>query len=834
MTRTVDVLLPLPIDQLFSYAVEEDTEVSIGDYVVVPFGRKRLIGTVWRESSKSDRELKFIEQKVDLPSIRPKLIEFAEWVAQYNVIPIGMLAKVIMGGVLKVNQIDKLVCTKQKQEISEIDYQLNPEQQAARDKIISNLNEYSVTLLDGETGSGKTEVYLSVIAQLIKNNSIYEHCDLGLRVRCHPSAHTLGSSFSYNLITNIYFNLRPIPNLESKFLDSSVKHWNDTFAFKAKPSVTFSILLLPRTGMTPFAMQFTFKNKRYVIPAFNTQLDECYNIRVIFTKKPVPRHWDPENLISNQYTKQLYDKDWIPVSSTGMTSSTTKTTCKCSNTKRLHTGMTPEEVNAQVLILLPEIVLTSQLVNRVRSQTSGNIAEWHSGLTPKARRNNWLSIANGSAQIIIGARSALFLPYKNLKLIIVDEEHDSSFKQEQGIIYNARDMAIILAKLENIPIILSSATPLLETIYHVKKGNYNHVKLTKRFGGAELPQIKVVNNKQWISNELFEGIKQTIEKKQQVMLFLNRRGYAQLAVCKKCGYKISCSNCTIWLTYHKKKNVLLCHHCSYQSKLPEKCSNCQSEQSLLLYGVGIERLVEEIVKLIPNAKTAIISSDQKSLGSVIDSVLKEEVNIIIGTQVIAKGHNFPKLTLVGVINADLGLENSDLRAAEKTYQLLHQVAGRSGRFNEKGTVIVQTNNPESLIIKALQQQKRDLFYEVELESRRKAKMPPFSRLIALIVCSKDQFATQKAASEITSFLHDQCSATIPSALSFQCVTRKEELEIFGPSPAAINFLNNKYRYRVLLKIHSKHSLFIKKKLKHCCNLSSNIAITIDVDPVSFF
>lgn len=654
MTKTVDVLLPLPIDQLFSYAVEEDTEVSIGDYVVVPFGRKRLIGIVWRESSKSDRELKFIEQKIDLPSIRPKLIEFAEWVAQYNVIPIGMLAKVIMGGVLKVNQIDKLVCTKQKQEISEIDYQLSPEQQVARDKIISNLNEYSVTLLDGETGSGKTEVYLSVIARLIE-------------------------------IVN----------------------------------------------------------------------------------------------------------------------------------------------DAQVLILLPEIVLTSQLVNRVHSQISGNIAEWHSGLTPKARRNNWLSIANGSAQIIIGARSSLFLPYKNLKLIIVDEEHDSSFKQEQGIIYNARDMAIILAKLENIPIILSSATPLLETIYHVKKGNYNHVKLTERFGGAELPHIKVVNNKQWISNELFEGIKQTIEKKQQVMLFLNRRGYAQLAVCKKCGYKISCSNCTVWLTYHKKKNVLLCHHCSYQSKLPEKCSNCQSEQSLSLCGIGIERLLEEIVKLLPNAKTAIISSDQKSLGSVIDSVLKEEVNIIIGTQVIAKGHNFPKLTLVGVINADLGLENSDLRAAEKTYQLLHQVAGRSGRFNEKGTVIVQTNNPESLIIKALQQQERDLFYEVELESRRKAKMPPFSRLIALIVCGKDQFATQKAANEITNFLHNQFSTTS------QHLTLKE-FEIFGPSPAAINFLNNKYRYRVLLKIHNKYSLSIKKKLKHCCNLSSNIEVTIDVDPVSFF
>ncbi len=645
------------------------------------------------------------------------------------------------------------------------------------------------------------------------HSSISFSCHPSVSFSCHPSAPTLGSSFLYHLITNVYFNLRPIPNLQSKFLDSSVKHWNDIFVFKAKPTVTLSILPLPRTGMTPFAMQFTFKNKRYVIPAFNTQLDECYNIRVIFTKKdviPVPRHWDPENLISNQYTKQLYDKDWIPVSST---------------------GMTPEEGNAQVLILLPEIVLTSQLVNRVRSQTSGNIAQWHSGLTPKARRNNWLSIANGSAQIIIGARSALFLPYKNLKLIIVDEEHDSSFKQEQGVIYNARDMAIILAKIENIPIVLSSATPLLETIYHVKNGNYNHVKLTKRFGGAELPHIKVVNNKQWISNELFEGIKQTIEKKQQAMLFLNRRGYAQLAVCKKCGYKISCSNCAVWLTYHKKKNVLLCHHCSYQSKLPEKCSNCQSEQSLFLYGVGIERLLEEIVKLIPNAKTAIISSDQKSLGNIIDSVLKEEVNIIIGTQVIAKGHNFPKLTLVGVINADLGLENSDLRAAEKTYQLLHQVAGRSGRFNEKGMVIVQTNNPESLIIKALQQQKRDLFYEIELESRRKAKMPPFSRLIALIVCGKDQFATQKAASEITSFLHNQYSATSQRLMP-------EEFEIFGPSPAAINFLNNKYRYRVLLKIHNKHSLSLKRKLKHWIknnrNLSSSIAVTVDVDPVSFF
>jgi len=696
MAKAVDILLPLPINQLFSYAIEEDTEVSIGDYVIVPFGRKRLIGIVWQYRSKNDRALKFIEQKIDLPSIRPKLIAFAEWVADYNLILIGMLAKVIMGGVLKVNNVEKLVYAEQNREISEINYQLNSEQQAASDEIISNLNKYSVTLLDGETGSGKTEVYLSVIAELLKDD---------------------GNAQQLSLI--------------------------------------------------------------------------------------------PER-----------DQDRSQCLSTGMTKFDAGMTQNHSVMTQKQSGVTTD---AQILILLPEIVLTSQLVNRIHNQISGNIAEWHSGLTPKTRRKSWLSIANGSAQIIIGARSALFLPYKNLKLIVIDEEHDSSFKQEQGIIYNARDMAIILAKIENIPIILSSATPLLETFQHVKNGNYNHVKLTKRFGGAELPLIKVVdmrNSKKWISTELFENIKQTIEKKQQVMLFLNRRGYAQLAVCKKCGYKIPCLNCAVWLTYHKKKNLLLCHHCSYQSTLPEKCTNCQNEGAFSLYGMGIERLFEEMVKLIPNAKTAIISSDQKSVNNIIDLVLKEEVNIIIGTQIIAKGHNFPKLTLVGVINADLSLENSDLRAAEKTYQLLHQVSGRSGRFSEKGVVIVQTNNPESSVIKALQHQKRNLFYENELESRRKAGMPPFSRLIALIISGKNQIAAQRGANEVV-----------------KNIQRSEELEIFGPSPAAISFLNNQYRYRILLKIQSNHSLFVRKNLRDWiknCNLASSITVIIDVDPVNFF
>ncbi|WP_333023983.1 replication restart helicase PriA [Wolbachia endosymbiont of Pentidionis agamae] len=646
-TKIIDVLLPLPINQLFSYVIQNNAEVSVGDYVIVPFGKKKLIGIVWQYSNRTDRELKFIEQKVNLQCVRIQLIKFIKWVAQYNLIPTGMLAKMLIGGALKINNLDKLSCIEQKREIDEINYQLSSEQQEASNKIINNLGKYSVTLLDGETGSGKTEVYLSVIANLIS-----------------------------------------------------------------------------------------------------------------------------------------------------------------------------VEASAQVLILLPEIVLTSQLVDHVRKRILGNIAEWHSALTPKNRRNNWLNIVNGSVQIIIGARSALFLPYKNLKLIVIDEEHDSSFKQEHGVIYNARDMAIVLAKLENIPIILSSATPLLETIYNVKNGNYNHISLTKRFGGAELPQIKIVNmrnSKQWISHELFDEIKKTIEKTQQVMLFLNLRGYAQLVVCKKCGYKIHCPNCSIYLTYHKKKNALLCHHCSYSSLFPEKCTNCKEENTLSSYGIGIEKLLEEIVKLIPNVKTAIISSDQKSINTIINLVLKEEINIIIGTQIIAKGHNFPKLTLVGIINADLGLFNSDLRATEKTYQLLHQVAGRSGRFNEKGRVIVQTNNAESLIIKALKSQKRDLFYEAELVSRCTAKMPPFSRLIAFVISGKNQLLAQKAA--------DKLVRSIPNS---------QELEIFGPSPAAINLINNQYRYRILLKIYGKN--MVQRKVKDWikkCGFNSSIKVKIDVDPISF-
>ncbi|QKX01428.1 primosomal protein N' [Wolbachia endosymbiont of Cruorifilaria tuberocauda] len=761
MVKIVDVLLPLPIDQLFSYEIGENTEISVGDYVVVPFSKKRLIGIVWKYGMENSRKLKLIEQKINLPSVRPKLIAFAEWVARYNLIPIGMLAKAIMGGVLRVNQIYRSVCAEQKHGVSKKKCRLSIEQQTASDIILKNLNKYSVTLLDGETGSGKTEVYLSVIEHLIGN---------------YNASHTVQND------TQTLPSLCTGTRIQKKKLVSSV------------------------------------------------QLCKHCNIRALSAEDDIAqtaKHCSKRKLIINEHDKQLLNKGCVPSLD--------------AETALGDIGITSREENVQVLILLPEIVLTSQLVNRIQDQISRSLAQWHSELTPKTRWNNWLNITNGNVQIIIGARSALFLPYKNLKLIIIDEEHDSSFKQEQGIVYNARDMAIVLAKVENIPIILSSATPLLETIYHVKSGNYNYIRLNRRFGSAGLPLIKVIDmrkNRQWISNELFEGIRQAIVKNCQVMLFLNRRGYAQLAVCKKCGYKISCLNCSVWLTYHRKKNILLCHHCSYQLIFPEKCPNCKNGQPLSLYGVGVEKLLEETVKLIPNVKTVVISSDQKS--NIIDLVLKEEVNVIIGTQIIAKGHNFPKLTLVGVINADLSLDNPDLRAAEKTYQLLHQVAGRSGRFNEKGTVIVQTNNPESLIIKTLQYQKRNLFYEIELKLRQRAKMPPFSRLIALIICGINQIATQEAASKITSLLYNQCLATVPSVLPFQNMKTelgKQEFEIFGPSPAIINFLNKRYRYRILLKMYNRHCLSMQKKLKSWirdCNFNSNITVIVDVDPISFF
>ncbi|QJC27415.1 primosomal protein N' [Anaplasma platys] len=656
VSMIAEVVLPVPLDRAFYYLVRDDTNVSVGDYVSVPFGSRMAVGLVMQlqESVELEIELKYIQNRLDLPPIGAEFIGFIQWMSSYNIIPMGTVLKMVLGGMPSAKLLSK---TRERlqgggsTEERPSNHQLSEEQSTACAKILELSTGFNITVLDGKTGSGKTEVY-------------------------------------------------------------------------------------------------------------------CAAIRKLLLKSP----------------------------------------------------------GAQILILLPEIVLATQLMKRVFEHFSGhNPVEWHSGLTPKKRRENWLAVAYGAASIIVGARSALFLPYRDLKMIIVDEEHESSYKQDSGMVYNARDMAIVLAKAVKIPVVLCTATPALETMYNVEQGKYHHVVLQRRFGEAVMPDIIVADMRNtelknaWLSTELYEKISSTIAKGHQAMLFLNRRGYARLVLCKKCGYKVNCPHCSTWLTEHRILGSLICHYCGHSRAILRQCPECLEDSTMNPYGVGIERIAEGIEELIPGVRTAILSSDigTKEANRVIELILAGEVDIIIGTQIIAKGHNFPKLTLVGVVDADLGLGNSDLRAAEKTYQLLHQVAGRSGRYKEKGQVVLQTYDPESSVIKSLISSNREDFYAEELKSRKIADMPPYVRLVSIVISGKEENKVVNVAHEIARYLSNSVT-------------------VWGPAPAPISLVNNMYRYRILLKVPKMSAVrgllsICREKYKKL----PTVRVVIDVDPINF-
>ncbi|MDB1135007.1 primosomal protein N' [Candidatus Anaplasma sp. TIGMIC] len=654
-----EVIVPVPLDKTFYYAIKDGMSLSAGDYVRVPFGGRVAVGLVVdiKATVECEVELKTVIDKLLFPAINPAAIKFIQWVSSYNIIPLGMVLKMVFGGMPKGKFLsfdgilDESSNVKSPVDDFETLPELSGEQSVACDKIVDKLSGFSVTVLDGKTGSGKTEVYCSAARKLLR-----------------------------------------------------------------------------------------------------------------------------------------------------------------------------ESGDAQILVLLPEIVLATQLMKRLHGYFAEyNPVEWHSGLTVKKRRENWLSVVCGTTSIVVGARSALFLPFRNLKMIIVDEEHESSYKQDSGMSYNARDMSIVLAKQIDIPVVLCSATPALETMHNVWQRKYHHVVLQRRFGEAVMPEIIVADMRKdelknaWLSSCLYEKISATLAKGNQVMLFLNRRGYARLVLCKKCGHKISCPNCCTWLAEHKILGAMLCHYCAYTCGVPRQCPSCQEHDTMSPYGVGIERIAEGIRELISEARPAVISSDisARDANRTIEHLLSGELNVIIGTQIIAKGHNFPKLTLVGVIDADLGMGNSDLRATEKTYQLLHQVSGRSGRYKERGQVVLQTYDPESTVIKSLLSDNREDFYNTELQSRRTTEMPPFMRLVSIIVSGKEELRVIEIANSIVSSMSGKVT-------------------VWGPAPAPISFVNNRHRYRILLKVANIVS--VRNLLSECRDKykqSRHVRVVIDVDPMSF-
>jgi primosomal protein N' (replication factor Y) len=482
----------------------------------------------------------------------------------------------------------------------------------------------------------------------------------------------------------------------------------------------------------------------------------------------------------------------------------------------------------QALVLLPEIALGAQWLNRFTDRFGAPPAQWHSELTQAERRLTWRAVLDGEAKVVVGARSALFLPYRDLGLVIVDEEHESAFKQEDGVIYQARDMAVVRGHLAKIPVVLASATPSLESVVNVAQGRYRILHLPERHGAAALPAVSLIDlrldrpeRQQWLSPSLIRAVKETLADRGQALLFLNRRGYAPLTLCRECGHRLQCPSCTAWLVEHRYSARLQCHHCGFQSVMPPACPACGKTGSFAACGPGVERLAEEAALLFPEARRMIITSDTvggpKKTTELIRMVTEREVDLIIGTQIIAKGHHFPHLTLVGVVDADLGLSGGDLRAAERTYQLLHQVAGRAGRAERPGRVLIQSYDPARPVMEALRDHDQARFLEIEEEDRRQAGMPPFGRLAALIVSGRDEAAVDHQVRMM--------AAAAP---------RAEGVSVLGPAPAALAMLRGRHRRRFLLKCRRDVAPqpLIRAWLRGL-KWPGDLRLQIDIDPYSF-
>ncbi len=482
----------------------------------------------------------------------------------------------------------------------------------------------------------------------------------------------------------------------------------------------------------------------------------------------------------------------------------------------------------QALVLLPEIALTAPWLARFAARFGCAPVAWHSDLKASERRAAWAAVADGRAKVVVGARSALFLPFRDLRVTIVDEAHETSFKQEEGVHYHARDVAVMRAREEAATVVLATATPAIETQVQAAKGTYRHLTLPSRFGGAEMPDIAAVDLRRfpptrghWLSPPLVAAVTATLARGEQALLFLNRRGYAPLTLCRQCGTRIQCPNCTAWMVEHRLSRRLACHHCGHATAVPDACPECGEADALVACGPGVERIAEEVARTWPAARVALVTSDTITsparAAALVTAVEAREVDVLIGTQLVTKGYHFPDLTLVGVVDADLGLQGGDLRAGERTFQQVAQVAGRAGRGAKPGKVLIQTHQPEARLMQALVAGDPRAFYAAETEARRDLGLPPFGRLAAIIVSSEDAAAALAAARAI--------GAAAP---------QRDGLSVLGPAAAPLALLRGRHRQRLL--VQARRSLALQEVLRAWLGnvpVPANVRVVVDIDPYSF-
>jgi primosomal protein N' (replication factor Y) len=483
----------------------------------------------------------------------------------------------------------------------------------------------------------------------------------------------------------------------------------------------------------------------------------------------------------------------------------------------------------QVLVLVPEIALTAAFLDRFHDRFGAKPAEWHSDLSPRMRERVWRQVAEGRVRVVAGARSALFLPFRDLGLIVVDEEHDPAYKQEDRVFYSARDMAVVRGHIGGFPVVLASATPSVESRVNAQQGRYERVVLSGRFAEAALPDLRAIDMRRdpparggFLSPLLLREMEKTVSRGEQALLFLNRRGYAPLTLCRVCGHRFQCPDCSSWLVEHRFRGQLVCHHCAHTEPRPEACPECGTLDHLVACGPGIERIAEEVVSHFPDARTIMLSSDMmggvKRLRLELDAIAKGEADIVIGTQLVAKGHNFPNMTLVGVVDADLGLANGDPRAAERTFQLLSQVTGRAGRTGRKSLGLIQTYQPAHPVMRAIVSGDAESFYEQEIAERERAHLPPFGRLAAIIVSAATRAEAEGHARGLR--------RAAPAA---------SDISVLGPAEAPLSLIAGRYRFRLLVHGDKRSDMqsFLRALLAAGPKPRGSVRVQVDVDPQSF-
>ena len=721
MTHVVDVLVPVALDQVYSYRVPAGLQLTPGDLVAVPLGARECLGVVWADNPNPNprlhNRLKDVDDKLDVPPLKGELRQFVDWVSAYTLASRGMVLRM------------------------------------------------ALRMGDGAPGRERVGVRLAGPA---------------------PARTTVARARVLALFGDRLTRAKGDAAREAGVSPGVIDGLIDEGTLE-------TVVLPPEKLIEP-------PDPDLRKPDFSLgQLAAADALRT--------------TVAQGGYTVTLLDG----VTGSGKTEVYFEAVAE--NIRR----------GRQTLILMPEIALTAQFLDRFAARFGARPAEWHSQLSPRKRARTWSAVAGNDVPVIVGARSALFLPYADLGLIIVDEEHDPAYKQEDGARYNARDMAVVRGSIAKIPVVLASATPSVESEVNARRGRYRHLHLPERFGGAQLPMVEAIDLRRegpprgrYIAPRLAEAVRTTLERGEQALLFLNRRGYAPLTLCRACGFRLQCPNCDAWLVDHRFRKRLVCHHCGFSMPPPAECPNCHATDSFAAVGPGVERLEQEAAELFPQARILVLSSDLvesvERLRTELDDVAQGRFDLIIGTQLVAKGHHFPKLNLVGIVDADLGLGNGDPRAAERTFQLLHQVTGRAGREEGRGFGYLQTHQPEHPVMRALISGDRDAFYKSEIELRERTHYPPFGRLASLIVSANDRHGAEAYGRTLVSH-----------------APKNDEVRVLGPAEAPIAVVRGRHRFRVLVKSPRGFDLsaYLREWLGQAPKPRGNVRLEVDVDPMSF-